>query len=154
MKNMRTLRFVESQERQHGRRNIAQRALLLVFLPILVVRERIGGGGGGVRALLGRQPRHNERDFIGRVRRVRRARLEIHHLFRVAMVSGDEQRVACFLARRIYNSDSLVRMRDRLYGGVELARVADLLRRWGVHQLYTRVVRTENAPCLEAQSYT
>ena len=121
----RTLGLVESQERQHGRRNIAQGALFLVLLPVLVVRESKCG-------VLG--PRHDERYLVGRMRRVRRARLEIQHLFRVAVVRSDEQRVACLLARRIDSSDRLVRMRDRLDGGVEHARMANLYR--GCHSIH------------------
>ena len=118
-KNTRTLWFIKPQKRQHGRRNIAQRALLLVLLPVLVVRKRKRGGGA-----LG--PREDERDFVRRVRGVRRARLGVLHLLRVAVVCGHEQRVAGLLARSVDRADRRVRVHDRLDGGVEDARMPDL----------------------------
>ena len=113
----RTLRLINSEKRQHGRCNITQRALLLVLLPILIVGERKFG-------VL--RPRHDKRDLISRVRRVWRASLEVLHLLRVPVVRRDEQRVSCLLTCSIYSTDRLVRMRDRLNGSVEHARVADL----------------------------
>ncbi len=61
------------------------------------------------------------------MRRVRCARLGVHHLLRVAVVRGDEQRVACLLARSIDRADCRVCMRDRLDCRVKDARVADLV---------------------------
>ncbi len=119
-KKARTLWLVEPQERQHSRRDITQRALFLVLLPVLVVRERERGA-----ALLA--PREDERDFVGRVGRVRRARLGIDHLLRVPVVRGDEQRVSRLLARGIDRADRLVRMRDRLDGRIKDARMPDLV---------------------------
>ncbi len=115
----RTLRLFESEQRQHRRRNITKGAFLFALLSVLVIRERASGLG-----VL--RPRDDERDLVGRMSRVRGARLQVYHLLRITMIGGYDECVARLLARLVDRTDRCVGVGDGLDSRFKDARMADL----------------------------
>ena len=115
----RTLRLFESEQRQHRRRNITKSAFLFALLSVLVIRERASGLG-----VL--RPRDDERDLVGRMSRVRGARLQVYHLLRITMIGGYDECVARLLARLVYRTDRCVGVGDGLDSRFKDAGMADL----------------------------
>lgn len=113
----RTLRLLESQQRQYSRRNITQSAFFS-FLPILVVRKRVLG------VLWSRD---DERDLVGRMGRVGGSSVQVDHLFRVSVVGGNDEGVSHLLARFVDRADCRVGVGDGFNGCVKDARVPNLL---------------------------
>lgn len=70
--------------------------------------------------------RNDERHGVGRVRRVRRARVWVDHLLSVTVVGRDSEDVAGFLAGVVDGLDGLVGGGDGLDGGVKVTGVTDL----------------------------
>jgi hypothetical protein len=118
-KKTRTFWLLEPKQRQNSRRNITQRTFFRVLLSILVVHKHECSIG-----IL--RPRDNEGNLVGRVRRVWRTRVQVHHLFRVTMVSRDKEGVPCLLARLIDRTNCRVSVCNGFDGSLKNARMADL----------------------------
>ena len=112
----RTLRLLESKQRQHRRRNITQSTFFFSLLPVLVVRE--------IDILL--WSRYNERDLVGRMGRVWGSGVQIDHLLRVAVISRYKERVARLLARFVDRADCRVCVANSFDGCVKHAGMPDL----------------------------
>jgi hypothetical protein len=115
----RTLRLLQSKQSQQRRRNIAQRAFLFTLFSVFVVRERECPLG-----IL--RSRDDERDFVGRMRRVWGARVQVDHLFCVAVIGRYDEGVACLLARFVDRANGCVCVSDGFDGSVKDTRMPDL----------------------------
>ncbi len=114
----RTLRLLESKQRQHRRRNITQSTFFSSLLPVLVVREHVLG------ILL--WSRDNERDLVGRMGRVGGSGVQVDHLLRVAVVSSYDEGVTRLLARFVDRTDCRVGVGNSFDGCVKHAGMPDL----------------------------
>jgi hypothetical protein len=114
-----TLSLIEPKQRQHRRRDIAQCAFFFAVFSVFVVRER----GSGLVVLW---PRNDERDLVGRMSRVRGARLQVNHLLRIAVVGRYDQSVTRLLARLVDRTDGCVGVGNGLDSRLKDAGMADL----------------------------
>ena len=113
----RTLRLLESKQRQHSRRNITQ-STFFSLLAVLVIRKRV---------LSVFRSRDDEWDLVSRMGRVWRARVQIDHLLRVAVVCRYEEGVARLLARFVDRANRRVCVGDGFHRCVKNTRVPDLI---------------------------
>lgn len=112
-----TLRLRKTEDGEDRRCDVCERALLFLLPILLLVLDE---------AQHLRVTGHDERNFVRGVRRVRRARVRVDHLFRVSVVRSNEEDVPSLLCGLVNGSHRLVGSGDSLDGRVIDSGVSDL----------------------------